>query len=259
MIESAIYATSLKDRLSMLRQALPTWMKQPHKAILVLDWDSPDQEEVAKFVESAQDGTVHLALAKCRPLYEHSRCRNIKTALCSLLVPPEEAESQFVFSIDSDIKVRRDPMAEIEEKWQSRDALYIFGGVVNGWMPHSTGTSVHTIGKFLKAGGCDESMEGWGREDLKFFEGMTKIGLKLQLDGNIIEHIPHDDRMRTKHCKEKNKWASNARNGGLMLDPTVIRKRDFSIELRHPSGHSRIISPDDDIYCGKLAEKPFEY
>jgi hypothetical protein len=257
-METPIYATSIKDRLPMLKQSLPTWLKQPHKAILILDWDSPDQGELLEFVREVQDGTVFAAKVGGRKLYEHSRCRNIKTALCRFLFEPFvqsfDCESEFVFSIDSDIIVKKNPMEEIESKWQSRDALYVFGGVENGWMPHSTGTSLHTVGRFLKAGGCDENMKGWGREDLKFFDSMARLGLKIQLSGGCIEHIDHSDKARTKYCDEKNKWASNAENGFLMDKPVAVYKRDFDIELISPDGSVRIISPDDDLYGGAIKE-----
>jgi len=247
-----IYTTSLKDRLEMLKQSLPTWQKQPHKAILILDWDSPDQEQVAEFVKSVQDGTVYLATVKNREFYEHSRCRNLKTALASLCV--EDIKQRFIFSIDVDIKVHNDPMVEIEEKWQSKDALYLFGGIENGWMPHSAGTSIHTMDKFLAAGGCDEDLQGWGREDLKFFENMSAVAMKLQLSKGIIEHIPHDDRMRTKYCKEKNKWVSNAQNGLLMEKKPVVHKRDFDIEFISPDGNVSTIGPDQGLYGEEIEE-----
>jgi len=253
-MERLIYATSMKGRLGMLMHSLPTWLNLPHDAVLILDWDSPDQNDVADFVDSVQNGKIHLASVRNRATYEHSRCRNVKTGLCRFLANIDDIENRFIFSVDSDIQALRDPMEDIEKLWASRDALYVFGGVDNGWMPHTTGSSVHTFGKFLMAGGCDENMQGWGREDLKFFEAMTKVGVKLQLPGDIIHHIPHDDRMRTKYCAEKNKWASNARNGYLLGKKSAVYRRDFDIELRYPDKGVRIITPDDDLYMGKIKE-----
>jgi glycosyltransferase involved in cell wall biosynthesis len=68
---------------------------------------------------------------------------------------------------------------------------------------------------FIESGGYNESLEGWGNDDVDIYERMGKIGAKHMLDKSLkwsVHHIPHGDELRTANYREKNKKISAAQN-----------------------------------------------
>lgn len=95
-------STTIKNRLWLFKQALPTWIKYPFKNILILNWNSDDTEELHEYVESFKDDRIILidVTGKRTVYFRAPISRNLAAERCLELTKPK-----FLFQIDCDIKI----------------------------------------------------------------------------------------------------------------------------------------------------------
>jgi hypothetical protein len=110
-------STTIKNRLWLFKQALPTWLKYDFKNIYILDWNSEDGEELENFVKSLNDSRIILQTAKGKRTHYFMAAisRNISAERCIELTKPE-----YLLQIDCDCKIN----ASINNLRLYKDIIY---------------------------------------------------------------------------------------------------------------------------------------
>lgn len=209
------FCTTCKGRLDHLKETLPANLKTletyPNAEIVILDYDSPDGLE-AWIKENFQDHikSGRLRYAKYQPV-EHFYFAHAKNlahlaatgeVLCNVdadnLLAPGFAEwLNKQFSKDRNSIVRMDVREAIPGR-----LVHIATGGRRGMARGTGGRVAISRENFLKIRGYDETHQGWGPDDIDFFDravqqGMRFVRIPTQLYGNAIAH---DDSERFRYC-----------------------------------------------------------
>jgi hypothetical protein len=90
------------NRLSLFKQALPTWVRFPFKNIYVLNWNSDDGEELHNFIKSFNDSRIIIedVFGKRTTYFNAPISRNMAAERCVSLTEPK-----YLLQIDCDIKL----------------------------------------------------------------------------------------------------------------------------------------------------------
>jgi len=232
--QNTVLAVSVKNRDEFIKRTIPNWLLFPWKKIIILDWSSdvPLTDWVFKEFPLAKD-KILIARVNGQEKYRHAICRNIKFGLVDSpddFVMMADAEILFLDNLLGDFTLRK------SQYWCCDPAIETAGVV---------GTALFTKRQMIEVGGFPENTDGWGREDLLFYEAIAETSyVKCYFNPRTVYHIPHGDELRTKHTGYDSKWISNFRNSWYDKNVLGIGKRTFDIFC----SDGRIIKPEDNLY-----------
>jgi hypothetical protein len=184
------FVITCMGRLSFLQQTLGRVAAQPNCNPIVVDYSCPDRS--GDWVE-ANFPTVRVVRMPGNEYYSHSRARNGGA---------RAGNSPWICFTDSDILTSPLLAESVTPLLQPR-CYYRFAPLTDGGL---WGTFICSREAYERVGGFDEILDNWGNDDLDMFELLKMSGLTEQyFSSSLLQHIPHDNDLRTKHHKVKDK------------------------------------------------------
>ncbi len=207
------FVTTCRGRLAQLQQSLPTFVAQADAAVVVVDYDCP--ERTGDWV-IANHPQVKVVRAPDRPRFELSRARNLGAAA---------ADSPWLCFIDADVRLRQDFASRIRALLQPGRYYQAKPRTIETW-----GTSISARADFERAGGYDEVLQGWGKDDDDYYARLEILGVRAAtFPGELISSLSHDDGERVAHYDVKDRWVNES------INHVYCRaKIDLSLVLRAP-------------------------
>lgn len=249
-------------RLAFLEQTLPSVISQSNCEYILVDYSCPD--ECGKWAERKYPQVKVVR----KPGAEHfnlSWARNIGANL---------ACSEWLCFLDCDVVLSQHFVARVRFLLGQRNFV-----AVAEYLPGLSGLLVCRRVDFFAVGGYDTRFTGWGGEDDDIKRSLLQMGLAhTVIESNIGTHIEHDDSMRTRNYKERDKGASQNRAraylatkaspkrevlipkvfhrvwlGSAPMPPELARFGDSWLE-KHPGWRMRLWT-DNDLIRLSLASK----
>jgi hypothetical protein len=215
--------TRLRDRKAHLVESLPTWLRLPVAEIVIVDWSSREGD-LADLVRYLDDPRVKVVRVEGRPTFERAAAWNLGIL---------HASAEWVFLLDADVKVVGSPLAD--QVFAVPNYEQYFRPYSDKYLPHLFGCGIVLKDHWQAVGGFNESLVGWGWEDVDFYRRLQRYGLReVTLSSSHYEPLPHDEEGRVAAHDEKDLAVSVARNAyrsrmttsvSLLLrqGPTVIQ------------------------------------
>ena len=224
--------TTCMNRSKFLELTLPTWVNQPIKEIIVLDWSS--KESIKPIIDKYQNGKIILARVEGKEFFSKSKAQNLVHRLTQL------NKADYILAIDCDIMLGT---GFIEAHPMNDTIFYSGAGNIGDSFPirSTTGTNLISYANFLQVGGYNESMEGWGFEDSDFISRLKTILEHKYFDPNLIKHINHSNYLRSENYKTKDIYDSYYLNECFSRDPINIYEKQDVI-LYYPNGDVKKIN-----------------
>jgi hypothetical protein len=206
-------------RLAHLKRTLPHIIE--HDEVLVCCWGD---HEAAKWVRGLDHPRARTIEVQEKKVFHKSRALNVAANAAI-----RGGETKLLF-LDADTMIVDHAAfgAWYSEASKDLEDFNVFHvclrppGHLSSW--DLTGVLMVSAQNFLRSGGYDEKIHGWGCEDL-----VMRLSLAINLGMSwkdiplgIFKPIPHADELRTINYAEKNKAKSNARNARHLFD-TVAR------------------------------------
>lgn len=206
-----------KGRLAHLRQSLPH--AQAQAACIVVDYDCP--EHSGDWVNTHYP-EVAVVRIRNEPGFNLARARNLGAA---------QTKAEWIVFLDADAV----PLPDFAEAVST----LLRGGLFLRPAPAGTdtwGTLVCLREEFLRAGGYDEVIAGWGGEDDDLYARMLRMGLKqVSYPATLLRSVSHDDESRVRYYETKDRDLSHRVNLVYMMlkrDLQAITGAEPVIELR---------------------------
>jgi len=184
--------TTCKSRLHHLKQAMPSWMNFKPFEIIVVDVACPQ-------------GTS-LWLKQNHPnvkaVFQDYAGFNVASARNK---GAEAAGGDYFLFVDADIVLHEEFHGWIRNNWRANSFLLrhqdsLFEGI------HEQGTVLCKREDFLKVEGYDEIFQGYGGEDLDFYEKLTRAGVqKIAAPRHFFYAIEHGDEERFLYYETKDR------------------------------------------------------
>jgi len=196
-------------RRAHLEQTLPSWLQNGVPQVLVVDYACPDG--ITDWVEKLGDPRVHAVRFPGFPsTFNRAKALNHGIA---------HAQDPWVMILDADTLVQSRTFFESLREIPGSMAAVL----PSVETPDLTGALFVERAAVERVGGFDESMIGWGGEDIDMRVRLHLAGLKAEPLPPGLVPIPHGDDLRVRHHLEKDRRRSNAVNLGRMrekLGPT---------------------------------------
>ncbi len=192
-----ILTTGSMNRLEPLRRSLVTWVKLPEVSrILIVDWGCRDPLRRALLDHLLEDDRLVIARVEASH-WQNSRCHNLELQLA--------ADFDLLLRVDNDVLVAPDFFS----RHPMRSSHFYCGNWRN--VPHEvddkrnlTGTLFASPKDVLAAGGYNERLLLYGKEDDELYDRMSASGLvRLDVDLESLDHIPHPDATRFENLAMK--------------------------------------------------------
>jgi hypothetical protein len=198
-------------RLHHLRRTLPLALRQGDLGYCLVDYACPDrcgEWTAGRYADQAAAGRLAVESIPRATVFNKPRAYNRGAARAV------QAGARALLFLDADTRI--EPGLGRWVRGRLRRGRFLVAGRLGGaWYVRGTGGVLGvSAGDFERAGGFDERFEGWGAEDV---EMRLKLHLKLGLPfGEIpvqfFRPIDHDDRLRTRFYRVKDRLVSYAAN-----------------------------------------------
>jgi glycosyltransferase involved in cell wall biosynthesis len=213
------FVTTCRGRLDHLRETLPTLVRQPDAAVVVVDYSCPDAS--GDWVE-ANFPQVEVVRSAGNPRFELARARNLGAA---------RVRSPWVCFIDVDTRVGPAFGARLKPLLAPG---YFY--CADPRTPDTWGTTVCSVEDFLDIGGYDEVIQGWGKDDEDFYARLVMAGVRYSgFPGDTIEAVKHSDTERVAHYDVKDHWLSASINHvycRAKIDIMLLQQAPLSLDTR---------------------------
>ena len=213
------FVTTCRGRLGHLRETLPTFVRQPDAAVVVVDYSCP--EASGDWVE-ANFPQVEVVRSLNNPRFELTRARNLGVA---------RVRSPWICFVDADTRVN----ASFSERLKPLLAPGCFYRA-EPRTPDAWGTTVCSAEDFLDIGGYDEVIQGWGKEDEDFYARLVMAGVRyVGFPGDMVEAVKHSDPERVAHYDVKDHWLSASINHvycRAKVDLMLLLQAPLSLDIR---------------------------
>jgi len=95
-------STTIKNRLHLFKQALPSWLRHDFKHIYILNWNSDDSRELEEYIRFMDDPRIVMETVKGKrtTYFQAAQSRNIAVDRCMTM-----CHSEYIFQIDCDIMI----------------------------------------------------------------------------------------------------------------------------------------------------------
>jgi hypothetical protein len=174
--------TTCKGRLHQLARSLPSFLKQPHCEVIVVDYSCPD--DTATYVNKNFPAARVVSVPGMRG-FSVTHARNVGA---------KEAKGKVLVFLDADVIIADDFIAYAREHVTAGKF-----GVLEG-TDQLRGCCIVGAADYEKVGGYDEAMHGYVAEDIEFCERLSLARCeKFAIDPRVIvESITHSDRERVR-------------------------------------------------------------
>ena len=212
----ASFVVPCKGRLHHLSQTLPNLVLQQTDytyEIIVVDYSCPDNTYL--WCNSHDVPRLRcIRVPAPAGYFNNAHCRNVGAA---------SAKGEYVCFVDADCFVSTNRLQYVLDLGGDGAGNDIIGG------DNQDGRGAWAVKKSLwkKVRGYDESLEGWGAEELDFFWRIRKFGTIHEFPRDMSWAIKHDDSYRVKFYAEKDKHRSNMLNFSKLKKRRVINPVGF--------------------------------
>lgn len=239
------FVVTCKSRLQHLTQSLPKLAAQADSECILVDYDCPEHcgDWAAEHAPA-----VRVVRVRNAPSFSAAHARNLGARASS---------AQWLCFIDADILVQADFSAQIAP--QLRPGYFYRPSPMSYDM---WGTHFCRREDFLRTGGYDEVLQGWGGEDDDLYYRFATQGLTPgYFSGTALQAIRHGDEDRTRHHAVKDKWLNQRINAlYLQLKYDIAEQQKtpaLSLETRQILYAEVFRSVSADIAAGR-GESRFE-
>jgi hypothetical protein len=213
------FITTCRGRRAHLEQSLPTFVAQPGAACVVVDYGCPDG--TGAWVEE-HFPEVRVVRVTDRPRFEMARARNLGAAV---------AETPWLCFIDADVRIAKDFMARTRGLFTPGHYYQAQPRDLETW-----GTSVSAREDFARAGGYDEVLQGWGKDDDDYYARLSLAGVRAAtFPGELLLPLRHDDEARVVHHEVKDRWLNESVNHvycRAKIDLSLLQRGPLALDLR---------------------------
>jgi len=212
------FVTTCRGRLFHLRETLPSFVRQPDAAVIVVDYGCPDAS--GDWVE-ANFPQVEVVRSAESPRFELARARNLGAA---------RVRSPWMCFIDADTRVADDFSERVGPLLH--DGRFYHAGL----RLETFGTCICATADFERVGGYDEVIQGWGNEDQDFYARLLLAGVGYgTFPGDALSATSHADSQRVAHYDMKDRWVSESINHlycRAKIDLMVLQHAPPGLEMR---------------------------
>lgn len=189
------FITTCKGRLHHLQQTLPLMVRQENSEVIVVDYGCP--QKTGDWVEQHYPQARVLRITDDEGFWI-SRARNLGA---------QASRAPWLIFIDADILLAGELLAWLRPQLAPGN---FFRPEIKRESMDNFGTFACHREDFLKTGGYDELLRGWGMEDNDMYYRLRLSGCKQHFyPASFLEPIPHDDEERTQFLPYKNRWVSH--------------------------------------------------
>lgn len=231
--------TTCKNRLSHLKQSLPTFVLQQDAEVIVVDYDCP--EKTRDYVRENFPAVKVVAIDN-EPKFSATIARNFGAAV---------ADGEILIFMDADICLTPN-FIETLELDANEFGIFVFANDVRG-------SCIVPKSVFNDVGGYDEVMFGYSQEDLELYARLSMVGYKAKvLPKELIDKIvKHSDSERVafydmgrKLAYVRGKLYRDAKNHLLLLS----RRKELTLEVRQSIWqkiNEMLMAPNlfDGVHC----------
>ncbi len=202
-------------RLNHLRLTLPRMVAQPNCECIVVDYSCP--QNTAEWVEQNYP-SINVVKIDRQKHFNPARARNAGAAAAS---------TEWICFVDADVLLSPDFAETVCAKLDGR-SYYQFSLDV----PDIVGTAVCRKADFDNIGGFDDVYQGWGVEDDDLYQSLRISGVKkVELDGNLVTVMTHDDSDRTRFRSYRDRWLGWMVNRVYRYVKTDLRRITQSLAI----------------------------
>jgi len=240
MIKISI-CTQTRDRNSFLLQTVPTWLKSSCDEVVIFDW--PDKEKAEDILSVITDPRVKIFENTEVEYYQYGQSTSKNTAIRC-------CENPLVFYIDADTLLLKSeipyPSKEhfiqgitITKEGLNKkgfESAFTAGGIDERiFACNFSGSFIIWKKDFLSVNGFDEHMVGWGFDDEDFYTRLIKQGiLRETFDENILQHIDHNDQIRTEGYSIKDRgdsWNKNRVSAQIYAWKVSDKQQSYDLKV----------------------------
>jgi len=217
MIEVSLI-TTCKGRFSHLIDTLDFMVAQQGEKheVVVVDYGDPDGAWDYVTTKLLAKNVAAVKVMEDVDTFNLDRARNFGA---------KWAQGDILAFVDSDVFIYAEWLTEVVSAIRSGYDLVTRDGNKEG----ITGTFAVTRKAFDKVNGFDESLHGWGHDEIDFFRRCTKVGSRCTYSAKKVHAITHTDELRTAYYEEKDKKRSQFLN--------IATSRDVNRKV-NPNGYA---------------------
>lgn len=188
-----------------------------HFEFVLLDWSSADglQEWIkSNLTDYTDNGIVKVITIEGQNIFDRSKTLNILGKSCT---------GELICNLDADNYLCLDFLSHIPKVFgeNSNSVIHCRGRPKRGWRG-IFGRMVYRKDNFLKIRGYDESMTGYGEEDMDFLNRYCHYfspNLVILREDECGKCIHHGIDEPMKMAKNKSRSYNNIKNGNLIVNP----------------------------------------
>jgi len=190
-----------KNRLHFLKATLKTIIFQKYDydyEIIVVDYNCP--QKTISYCESLNNPKVKSIFAEVeRNEWNLSKARNLGFL---------NSDGEYILFLDADT-ILNDTFLE-KTILRMKEGIFITG---QDFKPHhSSGSCLVNRKDFELVKGYNESMNGWGSEDLELYSRLKQNLKQEYFDLKLIKNIPHNNNIRNQYHGGRNIFETNQHN-----------------------------------------------
>jgi len=222
--EGVSVVTAIKNRKSHLLESLPTWLNNPSvNEVVIVDWSS-DEAVIGAINHIENKHKIVLIRAEDEPNWILSHAYNLGIKCAS---------KTKILKLDSDIKLNKDFFVNC-----NLDSKSFFTGrwelARNKNEAHLNGSAFANRSDLLQLKGYDERITSYGWDDTDLYSRLEKLGLfRKSIKPDFLNHIPHDDLMRTKHQKLDEGYKNNLRELIIKHSEITASRSPWGSQVNH--------------------------
>lgn len=187
MTDTSVVITC-KGRLDHLKLVLPRWAEQDIPVeVVVVDYACP--QGTASYVASEWPQFRCVKVARDSDLFNHSRAVNIGI---------RHATANQLLASEGDVLVGPDYARRMTAELTKGADLVLWSHYTDQGGPRHNGQCAFTRDLWHRLRGWDESFEGWGWDDIDFYNRAAAIEAKIVGIFGVF-HIPHGDDDRGRY------------------------------------------------------------
>ena len=213
------FITTCRGRLAHLRETLPSYVRQADAAVIVVDYGCPDAS--GDWVE-ANFPQVEVVRSAESPRFEIARARNLGAA---------RARSPWLCFVDADTHVANDFCERVNPLLEA--GRFYHPGLRS---LDTFGTCICATADFVRIGGYDEVIQGWGNEDQDFYARLLLAGVDYgTFPSDALRASNHADSQRVAHYDVKDRWVSESINHvycRAKIDLMLLQHTPVGLEMR---------------------------
>ena len=177
MINQTTITCRIRNRNSILAQALPAWLKFDVPEIVIADFRDDGCESAWDVVKSIPDSRIKVIETKYEYKWAHGIARNLAV---------EYATFPYILDMDVDYVLK-------ENFFSKQNHIPSEQTFVGRLVHKNTGGLIYYHKDMWRAiNGYDENIIYWGHEDIDFRKRLLKAGYKeQQYEIDCVKHTPH--------------------------------------------------------------------